>query len=250
MRSEIETRVNLRDRRFFVGMAIVATVIVFLGFAPTYYFRSFVHVAEIPDRSAGLTFAGASHPRARAGIQRLDPAVPRPKRVDFGWTRRCAPAHRGRGRRSRNGPGCPGTVDGHAWCTGWLESRWTLSGFARVPDRRTGRHFCLRRFRRRWPLFPSSRGAPQATDAARHPWRTDVAGDYPDPLRRWPASSDVRAAERTRTCIGRARPHAPVARSLRQPLGCAPDSGHVSYSGGDWADRQLACVRGLAHSLK
>ena len=48
MRAEIETRVNLQDRRFFVGMAIAATVVVFLGFAPTYYLRSFIDVAEYP----------------------------------------------------------------------------------------------------------------------------------------------------------------------------------------------------------
>ena len=48
MPTEIETRVHFRDRRFFVGMAIAATLIMFLGFAPTYYLRSFIHVAEYP----------------------------------------------------------------------------------------------------------------------------------------------------------------------------------------------------------
>ena len=49
--------------------------------------------------------------------------------------------------------------------------------------------------------------------------------------------------------IGRARPHAPVACSPCQPLGWVLDSGRLSGSGGHWVHRQLACVRGLAHSL-
>ena len=46
---ETESRVVRGDRRFFVGMAIAAMMVVFFGFAPTYYLRSFIRIAEYPS---------------------------------------------------------------------------------------------------------------------------------------------------------------------------------------------------------
>jgi hypothetical protein len=45
---QTDAGVSARDRTFFVGMAIAAMVTVFLGFAPSYYLRPFVHVAKYP----------------------------------------------------------------------------------------------------------------------------------------------------------------------------------------------------------
>jgi hypothetical protein len=48
VQTQTKTRVSGRDRRFFVGMAVAAMMTVFFGFAPSYYFRSFIHIAEYP----------------------------------------------------------------------------------------------------------------------------------------------------------------------------------------------------------
>jgi hypothetical protein len=43
-----EAQVSRRDRGFFVGMAIAAMTTVFLGFAPSYYLKSFTHITQYP----------------------------------------------------------------------------------------------------------------------------------------------------------------------------------------------------------
>jgi hypothetical protein len=45
---QTEAQVSRRDRTFFVGMAIAAMTTVFFGFAPSYYLKSFTHLAQYP----------------------------------------------------------------------------------------------------------------------------------------------------------------------------------------------------------
>lgn len=44
------TRAPLQGRQFFVGLAVVATLTVFLGFAPTYYLRGLFRIESLPLR--------------------------------------------------------------------------------------------------------------------------------------------------------------------------------------------------------
>jgi hypothetical protein len=49
----------MHDRRFFMTMAVVIALIVFVGFAPTYYLRAFYHTDPLPSvfRVHGLVFS-------------------------------------------------------------------------------------------------------------------------------------------------------------------------------------------------